>query len=283
MSILIDVEPKRLVKLIKKAQKRMPEAPAFTEKAATCWRCNGSGVYEWGGSINGVSRFSGCCFRCLGNGVDPKDKIYTIELDTASPEWTEWAVSKITKQDESAEKRKAKKEAKIAAEVAEKEKEASDRLESLKSGSDVLKAASEASEALEKADRFAFGVLQTILNKGYMSEKQEAILERGVERISQKAAEDAAASPVIEGRIEISGIVKATKEVEGDYGISYKMLVLDSRGFKVWGTIPSAINPSRGDKVTFVATVEKSPDDECFGFYKRPTKAVSEEVVEEVA
>ena len=38
-----------------------------------CTRCGGSGVYRWGGTINGVSRFSGVCFRCNGSGSEPAD------------------------------------------------------------------------------------------------------------------------------------------------------------------------------------------------------------------
>lgn len=298
MSELKEVDVGRLVKLIKKAQKKMPEPPNYTEKAASCWRCNGTGVYKWGGSLNGVARFQGPCYRCCGNGVDPKDKIYTIDLDNASPEWIEWATEKIAKLEKAKEKRIAKKEAKLAAEVAEKDKELSDRLESLKAGSEALRAAEAVSEALGKVDGFAYDVLETVLKKGYMSEKQEEILKRGAERVAQRAAENADAKPVVEGRIEILGVVKTTKWQENEqYGGSLKMLVLDDRGFKLWGTVPSSLQDivdpekqpwedgysttvKKGDKIKFVATVEKSPDDECFGFYKRPTKAA---VVENVA
>jgi hypothetical protein len=52
------------------------------------------------------------------------------------------------------------------------------------------------------------------------------------------------------------------------------MLVRDDRGFKVWGTVPSSLpNTDRGDKVTFTASVERSNNDETFGFFKRPSKA----------
>ena len=39
--------------------------------SSTCYRCGGTGVYQWGGSINGVARHSGPCFRCVGGGEFP--------------------------------------------------------------------------------------------------------------------------------------------------------------------------------------------------------------------
>lgn len=48
--------------------------PADWLKAATaatvpCWRCRGTGIYQWGpASINGVMQHSGECYRCQGKG-----------------------------------------------------------------------------------------------------------------------------------------------------------------------------------------------------------------------
>lgn len=33
-----------------------------------CAKCGGSGRYVWGGSVNGVPRFSGQCHSCRGTG-----------------------------------------------------------------------------------------------------------------------------------------------------------------------------------------------------------------------
>jgi hypothetical protein len=68
----------------------------------------------------------------------------------------------------------------------------------------------------------------------------------------------------------------------------FKMLVRSDDGFKVWGTVPSAlvdnwqaevsqqaepeIQPNC--RVRFVATVEPSAKDRAFGFFSRPSKAV---------
>ena len=93
---------------------------------------------------------------------------------------------------------------------------------------------------------------------------------------AQRAAEQAeldAAEPCPTGRIEIVGEILATKLQEGYYGSTWKMLVKDDRGFKVWGSIPKDIYAKRGFRVMFFAAVEPSADDDKFGFYKRPTKA----------
>jgi hypothetical protein len=99
---------------------------------------------------------------------------------------------------------------------------------------------------------------------------------KAVRRIMEQAAKDAeTSSPVIEGRITITGKVLTVKEQFSAYGSTIKMLVLDERGFKVWGTMPSAImgEQCKGKRVTFTAKVTVSDDDETFGFYNRPTKA----------
>jgi len=83
------------------------------------------------------------------------------------------------------------------------------------------------------------------------------------------------AAPDIEpGRQSFVGEVLALKWKDTNFGPVYKMLVQDDRGFKVWGTCPNAIDPSRGDRVAFVATVQPSHDDPKFGFFKRPVKAI---------
>ena len=97
-----------------------------------------------------------------------------------------------------------------------------------------------------------------------------------VEREERQAREDAEPkTEVPEGRQVVTGEVLSTKWVENDFGGSTKMLVKDDRGFKVWGTVPSAIvfDVEKGSRVSFTATLKRSDDDECFGFSSRPTKA----------
>ena len=57
---------KRLAKVKKPTpEQRIEEARKTTVK---CPRCRGTGIYNWGGTINGVPVHSGPCFRCLNKG-----------------------------------------------------------------------------------------------------------------------------------------------------------------------------------------------------------------------
>lgn len=103
---------------------------------------------------------------------------------------------------------------------------------------------------------------------------------------AQRAADDAAAEPVpvTTDRVDIEGEIISTKVQDGYMpGTSVtKVLVKTTRGFKLWGTLPSAISHAgakvgdyelRGKRVKFSAKVERSKDDTKFGFFSRPTKA----------
>ena len=117
-----------------------------------------------------------------------------------------------------------------------------------------------------------------------LAEEAAKEAERKAELEAKWAAELEAAEPVPTGRIDVSGKVLSYKYQESMYGSTLKMLVKDDRGFKLWGTVPSAIyEVERGDMVSFTATVEPSKDDDKFGFFKRPSKAVFIENLEEVA
>jgi hypothetical protein len=115
---------------------------------------------------------------------------------------------------------------------------------------------------------------------GDLSDKQVELVfkiareqaERLVNQAARAAKMDAA--PVLaEGRYTIEGRIVSTKTQESMYGTQYKMLVEMENGNRVWGTVPSNIwDVEAGSRVRFDAAVERSQDDEHFGFYKRPTK-----------
>jgi hypothetical protein len=108
-----------------------------------------------------------------------------------------------------------------------------------------------------------------------LTERQAAAVHRIHDRMLADALAAEQAQDVPTGRIEITGEVVSIKEVDNAYGSTIKMLVRDDRGFKVWGTMPSAIMGQRctGKRVAFAAAVEPSRDDAKFGLFKRPTKA----------
>lgn len=105
-------------------------------------------------------------------------------------------------------------------------------------------------------------------------------------RDAVRAAEEAAAEPVpvTQERIAVEGEIISTKSQDGYMPgqTVMKILVKTTRGFKLWGTLPSAIShvgamagdyELRGKRVAFSAKVERSKDDSKFGFFSRPTKA----------
>lgn len=136
----------------------------------------------------------------------------------------------------------------------------------------------------ESTNDFIVDVLRRGRNNGTLSERQvEAIVEahaRDKQYAEERAQREANALPTMsvpEGNgMIVEGKVLTTKWQESDYGDTLKMLVeveLDGHTFKVWGSVPSAIDPERGDIVRFTANFERSRDDQSFGFFKRPRKA----------
>ena len=109
--------------------------------------------------------------------------------------------------------------------------------------------------------------------------KEAARAERQAKWEAEKAAKHAAAAAIEPGKQEIIGTVVGLKEVEGYAYNTWvtKMIVESEMGWKVYGTMPASLygeETIKGCKVKFNATVQVSNDDEKFGFFKRPTKAV---------
>jgi hypothetical protein len=127
-------------------------------------------------------------------------------------------------------------------------------------------------------------VVGSVVKYGNLSEKQAAFLKTLVDQIdnhdaelARRAAEHALAEPcpVTDARITIAGTVLSTKWQETFNGDVLKMLVQTDAGWKVWGTVPAAIDSvKRGARVSFSAALTISEDDPKFGFFSRPTKAV---------
>jgi hypothetical protein len=192
----------------------------------------------------------------------------------------------------------------IAAELAEW-RAADERNE--RAYADLMAREDEAGGSGGAGNEFVDSLLRYARRNGRLSEAQRDAVLRGIETRERRAQErserdermgDPEPADVVEGRITITGRLLTTKSVEGWGGRSeLKMLVLDDRGFRVWGTLPGAIvnaayeqasregytGPNAGVqqalqqgmkcRVRFTATVERSRKDGTFGFYKRPTKA----------
>lgn len=138
---------------------------------------------------------------------------------------------------------------------------------------------------LHKQEETIHEMVGKLVKYGSISEKQVNFLRTLLQRIQERparlalrAAEEAKAEDCPEGRVVITGLVLSLRVEDSQYGTVIKILVKDGRGFKVWGSRPRAIwvggetegNAEVGDRVSFKATVTRSPDDPKFGFAKRP-------------
>lgn len=79
----------------------------YFEETSTCWKCSGSGIYQWGVGYNGQLMYSGVCYACGGSGV----------VTTTTKEHTPEHEAKLQAQ---RAKREAKREAERAAIEAER-------------------------------------------------------------------------------------------------------------------------------------------------------------------
>jgi hypothetical protein len=147
---------------------------------------------------------------------------------------------------------------------------------------------------------FLHSMVHTVNRYGSLTPRQaDAVLkfkrsieERASKTEQRKADEITPTTPVVEGRREITGTIVATKWSEDrGFGSQPKMLIVEADGNKVWGTVPEhgfltdedtgatlQLDALRGMAVTVTAKVERSNDDEHFGFFSRPSKMTTKEV-----
>lgn len=136
-----------------------------------------------------------------------------------------------------------------------------------------------AESVLEGGNAFLKDLYRKLIGWGQLSEAQV----NAAKAVFERRARDDAAKPLPEftGRVQITGTVRKLKTVVYDsysrYGAprtSLKMLVQHGDGWKVYGTVPDVLRPTitEGNVVTFFAKVERSRDDDKFGFFSRPSK-----------
>lgn len=132
--------------------------------------------------------------------------------------------------------------------------------------------------------------LQSVLDKyrkgdkGLTPRQCAALLKAGLanQKYKQEREDEAPGKPVVEGKGFVTGVVMSIKYKSSRFGTQVKMLLREDRGFKLWGTVPAALLHAvsgegdlslKGRRVCFSAKLVRSANDECFGFYNRPTKA----------
>jgi hypothetical protein len=133
---------------------------------------------------------------------------------------------------------------------------------------------------------FIDNVKAQVYKTGRISEKQTsaviAAAERDVEYAKKRAGwaaerrlEQSKDAPIpttlLEGRVTITGVVLRLKDTS--------LIVRDDRGFRIWlrpygfERWETVTNPlKQGCRVQFDCRINRSDEDRCFGFAKRPTK-----------
>lgn len=216
-----------------------------------CGRCGGRGIIEMYRPING-----GDCFACGGDGIQRHSTVGQ-ERKRDRQEINQMNRNRLRRAKEAEEARK-----KAEIERAETEAKKAEFLAQHEGLEDALKGL---------PGDFGVSLRATLNSRGELTQKQvEAAL-----RIAKENAQRQEGQPVPEGREKVTGTIKSEKTVESDYGTTFKMVVEDDRGFRVYGTIPSAIlhEVKVGDRVEFTAALKQADGDRTFGFYSRPTKA----------
>lgn len=214
----------------------------------TCHRCGGEGGWRgWPGFT---------CYNCAGSGREPLRK-------------TKFQAEPPTRAKRQAE-RQAEVDARSAvyAEQIEKLGEVGRALVEARAAVDAYDGYTD--EPLSRETYFRAELASKLFQFGSLSEKQIAAVRSGLDRELAQAEAKAAAGPLDEGRYAIEGEVVSGRYQDSQFGSTYKILVKLDNDNKVWGTCPRALDGKVGDRVVFTATVERSGDDEHFGFFSRP-------------
>jgi hypothetical protein len=148
-----------------------------------------------------------------------------------------------------------------------------------KAGEEFLAGRIELQAAFAGCDHYIVEDIKAKLFKyGSISDKQACLVMKIAIEDAEKTPEPepvAIPTELTDGRHEFIGEVLALKWKDNPWGGNLKMLLRDDRGFKLWGTafdMDGETSYDKGDRVSFVARVERSKDDPCFGFFSRPTK-----------
>jgi hypothetical protein len=128
---------------------------------------------------------------------------------------------------------------------------------------------------LKVPHRIVEDIASKLRRYGSLSDAQVALVRKLANEVRNPPPAEAHV-PAPEGRVEVTGTVVSIKPYTSDlYGTTMKMTVkveTPKGSWLCWGTVPAAIDPRRGDQVTFSATL-KHGNEPHFAIYSRPTKA----------
>lgn len=265
-----------------------------------CRRCGGTGHYSFNG-------YDSDCYLCANSSAKLGEELGTLAQAQA---WCEGKAKAKAQRDAAAERKRQVEVQALADKVAGVPADVRDFLLGValnEYDNEVDYESGKKNPAYEK-DSFIRSMaeqLQFVTNaRRPFSEKMVAAVRANLAKRAAHTAE-AEAHPAPEGRVVVTGEIVSAKLVEGDYGTSYKVLVKDDQGFKVWVSLPKAqadeayeqwfethpepytygpacwflgIQGNEGDqgikgrRITFTATLQPSSDDVSFAFGSRPTK-----------
>lgn len=234
----------------------------YAKTATHCHKCNGRGWVRFGYN-------EGDCFKCKGTGsVQTRQLRYAPDVSEAE---------------------------KVAIQKDEMERLANNRAKAADRKERKFQQFVDATPGLAEAFKFNHRILADLEYKartyGNLSPKQVALAlkiaddeanreQRRADRQAQWAAEAAARTAIpaslTEGRVEITGTVKAIRK-GGEWGP--QMVIADDRGFELKGGVPSSffdgdkLHVAEGDRVSMMCRIQVHKKDNTFGFIKRPTKA----------
>ena len=169
---------------------------------------------------------------------------------------------------------------------AERERKAAAALAALSTMAPEALAAFQWARDEETANPIARDMVSKVERFGPLTERQVSFLIKLHAETLEKvrAVEQGDIAPCPSGRQEITGTILSAKQVLDEFASSRyhtayktKILVQDDRGFRVYGSMPSALSTPEGDlkgkRVRFTAAVEPKKEDPTFGFFLRPSKA----------
>ena len=138
-------------------------------------------------------------------------------------------------------------------------------------------------ENQENPHGFIISLLSTVHKWGDLSQAQTRAAYKWMEGAAKREAKAAEAAerlsnamPVRDGRYDILGTILSKKWKNTQFGDQLKMVVELPDGNRIYGTVPKALRAAGveiGSEIKFTATVEKSKNDEHFGFFAKPTNA----------
>lgn len=248
----------------------MPEVkPTWVWVYPSCPRCGGTGrYYSFGG-----------CFNCNGTGTANGRKRERV--------WPEGLSAETVAQLEARELTRltADREARRARKVARADRARAEFFATREGLAEAFAAAREGSDPAASDMFYRLGKFGTLSDAQVayvfsMAERAARREEREAEEAARAAKGANALAELAESaRSSVTGKVVFTKWSEDrGYGSTEKMLFVEDRGFKIWCSVPRALDTSELPiRASFDIALEVSRDDAAFAYGKRPTKVKMEE------